>query len=104
MPQRTLSNKRVILTGASSGIGWQLAKQLAAAGAKLCVTARRSDRPAILKSKIALIGPSPVGAILFWATAEHLSDFNRSGAIENQHILISEVGEAAGPPSGIGLA
>jgi short-subunit dehydrogenase len=56
MPQRTLSNKRVILTGASSGIGWQLAKQLAAAGAKLCVTARRADRLAILKSEIETTG------------------------------------------------
>ncbi len=52
MPRRTLSNKRVILTGASSGIGWHLARQLAAAGAKLCVTARREERLTKLKAEI----------------------------------------------------
>jgi len=45
-------NKRVILTGASSGIGWHLAQQLAAAGAKLCITARREERLSKLKSEI----------------------------------------------------
>jgi uncharacterized protein len=37
-------NKWVVITGASAGIGWSLAQQLAAAGAHLVLSARRTDR------------------------------------------------------------
>ena len=42
--RRSIADKRVILTGASSGIGWHLALQLARQGAKVVATARRSER------------------------------------------------------------
>lgn len=42
--RRSIADKRVILTGASSGIGWHLALQLAQQGAQVVATARRSDR------------------------------------------------------------
>jgi short-subunit dehydrogenase len=42
--QRTIAGKRILLTGASSGIGRELALQLASAGGRLVVTARREDR------------------------------------------------------------
>lgn len=44
MAKRDFANKRVILTGASSGIGWYLASELVRAGAYVVVTSRRSDR------------------------------------------------------------
>ncbi len=44
MTKRILAGKRVILTGASSGIGWYLASELVRAGAMVVVTARRSER------------------------------------------------------------
>ncbi len=44
MSQRALANKRVLLTGASSGIGWYLASELVRAGAYVVVTSRREDR------------------------------------------------------------
>lgn len=52
-------HKSVLITGASSGIGEELALQLAVAGAKLTLAARRLDRLQTLAQKIAdLSGPS----------------------------------------------
>lgn len=44
MTHRSLKDKRVLLTGASSGIGWYLASELVRAGAYVVVTSRREDR------------------------------------------------------------
>ena len=52
MAKRQLENKRAILTGASSGIGWHLAKNLAKRSVKLVITARRKDRLLELQNQI----------------------------------------------------
>ena len=44
MTKRSLAGKRVVLTGASSGIGWYLASELVRSGAMVVITGRRSDR------------------------------------------------------------
>ncbi len=51
-------DKSVLITGASSGIGEELAWQLGQAGAKLTLAARRKDRLEILAQKIAALGGS----------------------------------------------
>ncbi len=58
---KTLSyfqDKAVIITGASSGIGEELAWQLAQAGAKLTLAARRRERLESVAQRIAAIGDS----------------------------------------------
>ena len=47
-----LTNKTVIVTGASSGIGEATAEKLAASGAQVVLSARRTDRLKELQSKI----------------------------------------------------
>ena len=44
MAGRSMSGKRVLLTGASSGIGWYLASELVRAGAFVVISGRRSER------------------------------------------------------------
>lgn len=44
--------KWALITGASAGIGWELAKQLAGGGANLVLTARRRDRLEKLASEL----------------------------------------------------
>ena len=43
MPYRNLQDKRAVVTGASSGIGWHLVQQLAAEGVSVIACARRAE-------------------------------------------------------------
>lgn len=43
MARQKLRGKVAIVTGASSGVGWQAAVRLGEAGVKLCITARRAE-------------------------------------------------------------
>lgn len=58
--QNYFRDKVVLITGASSGIGAELARQLGQAGAKLTITARRSELLQILARKIAGAGTEPL--------------------------------------------
>ena len=44
MAKRSFAGQRVLLTGASSGIGWYVASELVRAGAYVVITGRRADR------------------------------------------------------------
>lgn len=52
-----LKNRNVWITGASSGIGEALALALAAAGARVIVSARRADRLEVVRRRCEAVGP-----------------------------------------------
>lgn len=53
MERFELAGRAVLITGASSGIGWALAKAFAAQGSRVAVVARRADRLARLADELA---------------------------------------------------
>jgi short-subunit dehydrogenase len=62
MAARSLAGARVVLTGASSGIGSALAAELARAGARLLLTARREERLQRIAHEISTTA-EPVGFV-----------------------------------------
>ena len=54
--KREIRGARAIITGASSGIGREVARELARQGAKVVITARRQDRLEELAAQIAAAG------------------------------------------------
>jgi short-subunit dehydrogenase len=56
MARRNLAGARAILTGASSGIGRELARELARRGVRQVLTARREDRLRTLAAEIQSLG------------------------------------------------
>ena len=59
-PKRQLAHRRVLITGASSGIGKALAKEFAHAHARLLLTARREDRLKDLATELTAGGAEQV--------------------------------------------
>ena len=53
---RNVSDKVVLVTGASSGIGEAIARALGAAGAKVVLGARRTDRIEAIAGEIVAVG------------------------------------------------
>ena len=68
-----LSGQVALVTGASAGLGWRFARVIAAAGAKVAVTARRTDRLAALVAEIEAAGGVAQGFALDVTDADQLT-------------------------------
>jgi NAD(P)-dependent dehydrogenase (short-subunit alcohol dehydrogenase family) len=58
-----IKGKRVLVTGASSGLGAHFARLMARNGAAVVIAARRKDRLAVLAEKLATLGAPQVTAV-----------------------------------------
>lgn len=82
----SLENKTVIITGASSGIGEATAKKLAGTGAKVVITARRTERLNELKETI-----EKEGGTALVVTADVTSKDDWKNIIEKTHETFGKV-------------
>lgn len=94
-PKRQLDRRRVLVTGASSGIGEAIARQLARFQTSLLVTARRADRLDSLALDLQKLGAEEVVAIAGDVTmADHRDELVRTAAetFGGLDILINNAG------------
>jgi short-subunit dehydrogenase len=97
LAKRSLRGLRAIVTGASSGIGWHLSKQLAAAGVKVNASARRESRLQRLQQEIQNTGgicEFVVGDITTQSTRKALAEKTQAkfGGVD---ILVNNAGVGA---------
>lgn len=87
-------NKVVLITGASSGIGAGIARELAAAGAKLVLGARRLDRLETLAEELRLAGAEVVIHPLNVTHRESVADFVEAGrkAFGQVDVIVNNAG------------
>jgi short-subunit dehydrogenase len=93
----TFANQTAVITGASSGIGWALAKELAAGGCKVGLVARRRDNLAALASEIEKSGGKAAFAPADVADREQVIKAVRevSDALGPVDLLIANAGVGA---------
>ncbi|WP_421611718.1 SDR family oxidoreductase [Agrobacterium tumefaciens] len=87
-------NKVILITGASSGIGEGIARELAAAGAKLVLGARRMDRLQALADELRQTGAEVVVHPLNVTERQSVEDFAEAGrkALGRIDVIVNNAG------------
>lgn len=93
--ERSLAGKTALVTGATSGIGKEIARGLVERGARVLLTARDAHRARAVAAELALAGPGPVESVL--GDFLRLDDVRRmaaevGGRVERLDILVSNAG------------
>ncbi|WP_328359351.1 SDR family oxidoreductase [Streptomyces sp. NBC_00445] len=88
------ASRIAVITGASSGIGAATARQLAAAGYRVVLTARRKDRIEALAEEITQAGHSATAYALDVTDREAVDEF--ASAFQKIGVLINNAGGALG--------
>jgi short-subunit dehydrogenase len=83
--RRQLAGARVLITGASSGIGRALALELARAGAALLLVARRQQALQAVAQEAAAQHAAPNGATVAYECADVAQSERRAAALEAAH-------------------
>ena len=97
MPKRNLTDRRALVTGASSGIGRALAIELARQGADVVLVARRADRLAEVAAEIQKLGRRAV-CVIGDITNPHVREEALAAAqseLAGLDILVNNAGIAA---------
>ncbi|WP_197379387.1 SDR family NAD(P)-dependent oxidoreductase [Mycolicibacterium mengxianglii] len=94
-----LSGQRAIITGATSGIGLETARALAAAGADVVLGVRRLDAGRQIAAEIAVSAGNPAvtAALLDVADLESVRDFVSGVGNKPVHMLVNNAGIMALP-------
>jgi NADP-dependent 3-hydroxy acid dehydrogenase YdfG len=91
---KNIANKIVLITGASSGIGAATARELAAAGAKVVIGARRTDRLDALSEDIRAAGGTVLARALDVTDRAHMQAFVDAAVAEfgRVDVLVNNAG------------
>jgi NAD(P)-dependent dehydrogenase (short-subunit alcohol dehydrogenase family) len=98
MPPERLNDKRILVTGASSGIGRALAKAYAVEGARLVLLARRRERLEQLAEEIETAGGRPPSIVVADLSVRGRAKDAAGEILEQGHldVLVNNAGGAVG--------
>jgi NAD(P)-dependent dehydrogenase (short-subunit alcohol dehydrogenase family) len=100
-PKLDLQNKTAVVIGGTSGIGLQIAKGLATAGADVVATGRRTDMVRLAANEIRALGRRSLDVVCDVTDEASLKNLLQatSSALGTVHILVNSAGRTKKTPS-----
>jgi NAD(P)-dependent dehydrogenase (short-subunit alcohol dehydrogenase family) len=100
-PQLDLQNKTAVVIGGTSGIGLQIAKGLATAGADVVATGRRADMVRLAANEIKALGRRSLDVVCDVTDEASMKNLLQatSNALGTVHILVNSAGRTKKTPS-----